>query len=390
LLVVAFLLASKWFYFALQARPYGLWMFCAMLAVWFWDGLPAARRDIGRIVGLALALSACGSLHFYAILTFGALAMMEVLETLRTRQMRLPVWAAILVAGLGTTILWGPLSQHLAQLNEHDASSASFSGAPTFANAGSHLFDLTLGSVGNLFVVLAAFLVLGASFLLTAGDETNDALREPPTSAERENRIRVAIIGLSLICVYPAGMLLALLHTHVFAARYALTTCAGVALLCALALGGRSSTRPVCVALSITFAFASFSRTPPDGLLRQALAMVGPHLGDGKKIVVGDGWLFIPMLDAADPQLRAQLVYLSAPVGSKLDDSVMESQVLRLSRIFPNVPVFPAAEFIGANPDFNLMCGPSADRDFVCRWLMQTRPAPKVLGLAPPLAFLKF
>jgi len=38
---------------------------------------------------------------------------------------------------------------------------------------------------------------------------------------------------------------------------------------------------------------------------------------------------------------------------------------------------------LSGHPDFNLMCGPSADRDFVCRWLNADPTAPKVPDLAP-------
>ncbi len=388
-LVGALLLNAKWFDYALMTRPYGLGLLCTMLAVWFWDKASIKRFDVWTL-GLGLSLFACGSLHFYSLLTFGALALMEALETLRTRRLRLPIWSAIFVAGAVVVLLFGSLAQHLARFSEIDATSSAFLGAPTYVSMLHLVYDLFLGSPSAFAVLLVALLALGFTALLPMPDKA-ETTAAPTGDNQDENRARVAIIGLSLLCIFPAGFLLALLHTHVFYARYALATCAGVAFLCALALSGHRWTRPICAILTFCLTLTTLTRGPADTLLRSALSLAAaPQASDGKPIVVGDGWLFMVMLDAAEPGLRSRLTYLTTPPDAKMEDFATENEIIRLTHIFPDLPILPAADFDASHPQFNLMCRPGVHADFACPYFVTKRPEPKVLALTSNYVFLKF
>ena len=48
-------------------------------------------------------------------------------------------------------------------------------------------------------------------------------------------------------------------------------------------------------------------------------------------IVVGEGQLFIELMEAADPTIRSKLVYLKRPVGSISPDPTNENEVIRLA-----------------------------------------------------------
>ena len=382
--LVAFglVLNSKLFDYAVQARPYALWAAFAMFAVWLWQREEGQPR-IANALLLSAALFVCFSLHFYAFLTLGALMAMEAIQTVRLRQVRFAFWLAFLAAGIGAVLVWSPLAAHLAAFNSVDTQASSFYGLPTLENLCTYIFDLFFGARGNLILLLVAFCLISGSAVVFGSSH--------PASYDRDQETKtLTVIALALVTILPVGFVVAVTVTHVFSARYALGVIPGFAILMAIGVNRVSAPRTVCAGLFLTLCLLTTLRGPPPSTSLSQQAMRLLRTTPEGPVAIGDGWLFIVMYDQADPALRARLVYLTAPDGAQMGDSVNERQIERLKTIFPDLPLTKTESFVASTSSFTHLCRPGIPADFTCGWLYAHQRDPKLLVLEPGMALFKF
>src|SRR4051794_37608190 len=95
LLAFLFPFLTEAFYYACEARPYGLVLgFCGLAAI-SWQAAVEGRRRPVALLGLALSLACAVSCHYYAVLIFFPFAVAECVRPLKTRTIDLPMYFAI-------------------------------------------------------------------------------------------------------------------------------------------------------------------------------------------------------------------------------------------------------------------------------------------------------
>jgi hypothetical protein len=330
-------LASGLFEFAIQAREYALLTLLLAVALLIWTGFEGSRRPWARAFGLFAVLFACVSLHFYGVLEVMAIGMAELVWLGSRREFRVPVWTALVLTA-AASLLWLPLALHLAGINALDTHSPAFYGRPTAGKLAETLFVVWYGGAPQALILVVA---LAAVAVATRMDRPVAHARPATTYRGAPTSLEAAI--LALLALPFAAFAVALAATHAFNARYAIPSALVVGLGGAYLLRKAPGRRLVALMLVPLLAAAMFLRQPPDPLTEtaQALAAIRSLPDRSSPIVVGEGLLFIQLMEAADPPTRARLVYVLSPPGTKSPDPTNENQVRRLRPIFPKLPVRP-------------------------------------------------
>ncbi|MGH9852980.1 MAG: glycosyltransferase family 39 protein, partial [Blastocatellia bacterium] len=101
-LAMLFPLVTEAYYYASEARPYGLVLGFSALALLCWQSATERDSRLLSLAGLAVSLAAAVSCHYYAVFVFAPLAFAEAVRFLSRRRPDWAVWAAF---GLGVTPL---------------------------------------------------------------------------------------------------------------------------------------------------------------------------------------------------------------------------------------------------------------------------------------------
>jgi hypothetical protein len=80
-------------------------------------------------------------------------------------------------------------------------------------------------------------------------------------------------------------------------------------------------------------------------------------------VVVGEGLLYIELMEAADAGTRSQLVYLKRPAGSVSPDPTNENEVTRLATFLPDYRISEPGAFLKDNARFYLLARPDETTD---------------------------
>src|SRR5215469_10035283 len=108
LVAMLFPLITDAFYYAYEARPYGLVVGFCGLALCCWQAATEGRLRMLSVTGLGLSLVGALSCHYYAILAFGPLIVGEVLRSVKSGRLDIGVWIAFGV-GLVPLVIFLPL-----------------------------------------------------------------------------------------------------------------------------------------------------------------------------------------------------------------------------------------------------------------------------------------
>jgi hypothetical protein len=161
-----------------------------------------------------------------------------------------------------------------------------------------------------------------------------------------------------------------LFATHSFSSRYM----AGAALLPAIAvpyaLDRLLSWRTASLALVPLIVAPLVLHTPTAHGIPDALAVV-----DATKpplpIVVGEGLLYIELMEAAAPPTRLRLFYLTRPAGLASPDPTNENEVTRLAGLRSDYLVDDTNAFLAAHKDFYVLARPKVSIDTTTPVLIQ-------------------
>jgi hypothetical protein len=218
--VVAMLfpLSTKSYYYASEARGYG--MVTAFVALAFLAWLKVTEDDRRKIFLPLLGISLMGAVssHYYAGLAVISLAAGEIIRSMVRRKIDFPVWIAF-----GCTLL--PILVFLPTIRSARGYSAHFWAIPVWSDA--ILFypsELGLG-IFPLLGLLVAGISCGVSLTGWKSPTGDDPERpEPITSWQM-----AAFYCLSITPIF--AMIAAKLATHGFTSRYAISAVVGVSIL---------------------------------------------------------------------------------------------------------------------------------------------------------------
>ena len=207
LLAAMFPMITTAYRYAREARPYGLELGFAALALVCWQRATSSNNRLPALVGLWLSLVAAVSCHYYGILLVLPLAFGELLRTISRRRIDFWIWSCF----AGSTL---PLFLMLPLILSGAKRSAGFWAQPDWADVA--LFYKNLMTTTAAPVIAAVTLgVVASRFLRQA--PAMDPHSSDATFPAHELGAVIGFIALPFV-----GVLLAKLVTNAFTDRYVL------------------------------------------------------------------------------------------------------------------------------------------------------------------------
>jgi hypothetical protein len=212
-----FPLSTGFYYYASEARGYGLVCGFAALAMLSWMRAAANRKRAVYIPLLAVSLAGAVASHYYAALAVVALAVGEVIRTRCTKKIDWPIWIAF-------TCTCVPILAFMGTIRSARGYSSHFWAIPVWSDAISfypNQFGLGAFAVlGTLTIALGLRVIRGRHI-----DEWAASWRKPSWSPWQAG----AVCTLAALPV--PTMLLAKFVTHGFTPRYCIFAIVGVTVL---------------------------------------------------------------------------------------------------------------------------------------------------------------
>lgn len=364
LLAVLFLFTTGAYYYAFEARPYGLVLGFSGLALICWQALLERRNRLPYLLGLTLSLAAAFSCHYYAVLVLIPFVCGELVRAIQNRRIDLSVWAAMAAA---TT----PLFFYLPLIKSARSYSTGFWAQPSWGDA-PFFYYFVLASAA---LPLTAILLLSALYAAVSLEETPS-----PSSFTLSIPEIAAAIGFLLIPF--VAVTIAMFVTKAFTLRYALSAVLGLGMLIPFAflwqLRGRDF---LLLALLFLLALGFVRRggmTLKDAADRSQGRINGVTLlqqlgGNDLPIVVSDPHNFLILSHYAPPELQKRLVYLSDPAASRRyfgHDSI-ERGMFDLLKPYFKLNVQAYRPYLDSGRKFLLLSEP----DFFLNWMLTDLPA---------------
>jgi hypothetical protein len=228
------------FYFADEARPYGLVLGFAGLALLCWQTAAAGCKRTLSLVGLCVCLASALCCHYYAVLCWIPFLLGEVVRTVIKKRIDVWIWASLILGLLPLVLLF-------RLINAAREYSSHFWAKPHWSMAFNFYRDLLtpaiLMFVGMLLIL--AWCLRGGSPKISPPADEDSGLRAHESAA---------VFGFLLIPL--VGIVLAKVVTGAFADRYVMPAVIGVSVVIACSISvivKRQSTAGVMLAaLSLT------------------------------------------------------------------------------------------------------------------------------------------
>lgn len=352
LISMLFPLVTTAYFYAYEARPHGIVLGCAGLALVCWQAAIRSRRRKGWwAVGLFAALLCAVLNHAYAILLFIPFGLAELVRAVSLRRVDRSIWLAIASASLGV------LSYLPLYLRAKTGLAATFF-QPTVSMMANTYHAHLSPAVG----ILSVALIL--TFVFQFGPPDPQAPKnEGPSLEMPEVVVLIAFVALPLFSYLVAKLAGApLFH------RYSISTVAGFACL----LGIVAAKRPpvalgvlLLLAAQIEFDLFQYAQsatlTEPStsiGLCTRASAFRHQYSvmeavpGQDLPIVLMDDLEFLPIMHYAPANIASRLVYVVGPYS----DANGEGYIV-LQRLCPAPGHFVrVSEFLSTHDTFLALC----------------------------------
>ncbi len=361
-----FPLVTSFYYYAFEARPYGIVLGCAATALACWQAATSEGRRSVPLAGLAFALAGAVSMHYYAVFVVGALGLGEAVRTLRRGTLNLPVWCAL---GLPVMVLL----LHLPLIRAAAAYSGAFWAPPQWVNVPDYYVNLLVPAVAPAAAVLV-FGVLAAA--LASGSAVEEDVGRPPVHE------LAAVVGFVAIPI--VAVVLAKTVTGAFVDRYAISGLVGCAALAGFGIGmaaRRRASLPLVTAVCLVSWFVlnsareyiqptGVSQPVRQGTVDRPAQWTAGWRASGLPVVVADPHSFVVLSHYAAPELRPSLVYLADPVLALkyLGHNSIERGMLDLIGPWFGMHVVRYREFMQAHPAF-LVYGDFVRNSFI-NWIL--------------------
>jgi len=212
-----FPLSSEFYYYASEARGYGLVCGFAALAMLSWLRSAAYRKRMVYIPLLGISLAAAVASHYYAILVVIPLALGELVRARHIKKIDWPIW----IAFTGACV---PILAFLGTIRSARGYSSHFWATPVWSDAIAFYpneFGLGACALLGALTIALSFRMIGR----TGTDEPSLALRGSSWNSWQ------AVAVCSLAALPLPIMLLAKYVTHGFTSRYCIFAMVGVTVL---------------------------------------------------------------------------------------------------------------------------------------------------------------
>lgn len=361
----ALTLAGGLFDYFVQARPYALMGLSYAVALWGWLRFPSAARP-GVSAGVTAAgLALAVSLHFYGVILIASVVLMEAGRCFIARRWRWEMAAALAVAGLAA-MAWYPLARHLAAFNAADVTARYFYARPRLSTISAAVSETVLGGAPfTLTLITGGLFAVGLEGLRRQGVTLRGDVQGPRPPTMNSD---LALVMLGLAAIPVMTIMLGVLVTHAFSARYV----SAAALLPALAgpvLVDRLAGRRIIAAVLVVCCCAVLLSRRGEPYSHAELVTALEQLDPRPPIVLGEGLLFIELGESAPPDLARRFVYLTSPAAEGSPDPTNEHQVERLTAWRPALRVVKRDDFLKTTRDFYVLTRPGVTMDVVSPYL---------------------
>jgi len=354
-LAMLFPLVTGAYYYASEARPYGLVLGFSGLALLCWQAATERDNRLLPLAGLALSLAAAVSCHYYAVFVFIPLAFAEAVRSFLRRRLAWAVWAAF---SLGATPLLAflPLIQRAMAYSSTFWSKSQWTSVPEF-----YYFLLAPATLP-----LVALLVLSAIYPSPVGQVENPSYpfsddQYPPAPRLHEMAAAIGFMAIPIVAVA-----LSIILTGAFTDRYALPAVIGCSVIIAFAAHRLSSDRPAIAAI-LTFSLCAFFlslglKSVMNSLaIREARTQTIEFLRSDSAggindlpIAVSDQHAFTSLAHYAPRDVASRLVYLADPDKAlhHLGHNSVEKGALDLLKPWFHLPVEEYGPYLASRRRF--------------------------------------
>jgi hypothetical protein len=362
-IAMLFTLTTGAYYYAFEARPYGLVLGFCGLALICWQSLAEGEARALTLTGFALSLAAAVSCHYYSVLILIPFACGEAARTLSRRRVDFAVWAA-LAASLAPLLIFWPL------IKSATSYSTAFWSPPSWGDIPGYYYFMLMTSV----LPLTAILILVALYKTVFSEDGGEA-QDTPQFGLLRHEVAVAIGFLAIPFV---AVTMAMLVTGAFTHRYALPAVLGMGLLMPFAFHPLLRGREVLMVLLVLFLTAGLVRrggmTLQDSAKRVKaregiVRMLQADRAETLPIVCSDPHTFLVLSHYARPEIRSRLVYLSDQDASMryLGHNSVERGMLDLLKPWFRLNVQEYRPFLASRKPF-LLCG---DPQYFLNWVIR-------------------
>lgn len=364
----ALVLSLGLFDFAVQVRPYALLTLAFATSLLFWVRMEDTQAPLRLALLLWLSLAACLSLHFYGIIEVVVVGFAELVYLLTRRHLRWAVWLTLLLLLPIEAALY-PLAVHLSLVNAGDNLSSAYYGKPTLGRFIGSTIDVVGGGRFGLMLLLAGFATAAIAH------QTRRSGPQPPPLITAEVLPALNIVILALCALPPVAFSFSFFVTKSFSTRYmvAAALLPAIAAPCLLdRLQGRRLVAFTLAALAFFDMLMLHRRASGEVAMTDALSVLA-EARQGLPIVVGEGQLYIELMQAADTGTKHSLVFLKTPRGVVSPDPTNENEVVRLATLHDDYQVSDQRPFLDRTPRFLVLARPGATMDTTTPSLLQQR-----------------
>jgi hypothetical protein len=366
LLAAVFPMITSAYSYARDARPYGLELGLATLALLCWQRTTESNNRLPALIGLWLSLLVAISCHYYGVLLVLPLAFGELFRTMTRRRLDIGIWSCFAGSILPLFVML-PLILSAAKLV------GDFWAEPAWQNVA--------GFYQNLMTLKGTALPLVA--VVTLGVVAARCWRPVPAeNAAFPAHEQVAILG--FIALPLVGVALAKLITHSFTDRYVLASVVGLSIVFAQAMHKILSGEQRIAAMLALFLISWF------GLLEVHEARQAKQLQQdleasttllqsadekGLPIVLAEIHTFVELSHYAPPDIARHFVYLADPSAARrfLGFGSLDSGMLELVGPWFRMHVVPFEQFVNSKSRFLLYGREELDSNWVIRALKERR-----------------
>lgn len=297
------------YFYALEARPYGIVLGMAGVSLLAWQSAGEARHRVAWLAVLAASIAVAVSSHFYGVQVVVPLLVGEAWRVLERRKMDWGVAGAMVLGVLPVPFLLSVARGMISAQFTLTKTSAIFSAKPSLPRLPG-FYEALLQPLVVPFAL--AFIVLVVGSLIWPEDSGREE-----TAQSHMPRPELAA-ALSYLCL-PAVMLLGTgLTTGYFANRYAINAVIGVAVLFPYLLSagcGRRALAPIAFMAGVLLVWGEQTLVPPPlPEDRRVLFKVDSPLypgNDDLPIAVADVLAFLPTAHYAPAQVARRIHYLT-------------------------------------------------------------------------------
>ncbi len=373
LVALGFTLDSGLFIYAIQARQYALLASGLAIALLLWNGMHERGALQLRALALWFVLAFCLSLHFYGFIEVTTIGVAETIWLVTRKDLRWSVWFPL--AGTApVAATWYPLGKHLKEFVLQDSSSGSYYGHPSVGTLLEAIFQSLVSEESVALLTLCALVLAGAAYLADRGGRPSASASEPD-SRDHAKMTKLEIIAAALLTIPFVSFGFSVIFSSSFAVRYASAASLFPGVFYGCVMGRVPFNKLVSLTMAPVIAASLLARKEEfnSGLVAPVRSVLAATVEAPLPIVVGEGLLFVELMEGLDANSRSQLNFLLAPADTVGVDPTYENQVRRLATIHPEYRVREQNEFLSEAECFYVLYRPWGPSDATTPSLMRQR-----------------